>query len=337
MKKLIYIGNKSGIKKNANVSAIDLLEPLFTTIGYQVFSASNKPNKFVRMVDMLWVCFKYRKNTDFVLIDTYSTLNFYYAFIVSQFCRMLRLKYIPVLHGGNLPDRLKSNPKMSNALFNHAYTNVAPSEYVKSNFENFGYSNLVCIPNAFKIKNYPFKPRQFDKVKLLWVRAFSKIYNPLLAIDILKKMKDENIEASLCMVGPDSDGSMEKVKKHAAKLGVEIMFTGKLEKEEWVNLSEDYNIFINTTNFDNMPVSVIEAMALGLPVVSTNVGGMPFLIEHNQDGILVAPNNATAFVDEIKQICRQPEFANLLTLKARKKVEQFNWETVKHKWIDLLQ
>lgn len=150
-------------------------------------------------------------------------------------------------------------------------------------------------------------------------------------------MKDENIEAELCMVGPDNDGVLQKVEELAKELNVEVTFTGKLSKTKWINLSKNYNIFINTTNFDNMPVSVIEAMALGLPIVSTNVGGIPFLIDHNQDGILVNPNNVTVFVDSIKQIINQPEFANSIVLKARKKVEHFDWEIVKHKWTELLQ
>ena len=87
-----------------------------------------------------------------------------------------------------------------------------------------------------------------------------------------------NFDATLAMIGPDVDGSLTKVKDLARKKNLDVNFTGKLSKPEWINYSKDFNVFINTTNFDNTPVSVIEAMALGLPVVSTNVGGMPFLI-----------------------------------------------------------
>ena len=80
------------------------------------------------------------------------------------------------------------------------------------------------------------------------------------------------------MVGPDKDGSLEKTKQYAKEKGVlhRVRFTGGLSKTEWIELSKDYNIFINTTNVDNTPVSVMEAMALGFPVISTNVGGVPF-------------------------------------------------------------
>jgi glycosyltransferase involved in cell wall biosynthesis len=138
------------------------------------------------------------------------------------------------------------------------------------------------------------------------------------------------------MVGPDSDGCLNDVKEYAKSLGLKVTFTGKLNKEDWISLSKNYNIFINTTNFDNTPVSVIEAMALGLPVISTNVGGMPFLIENQKTGILVAPNSIESFVTEINKIMTSPEKANHLAMVARKKVEDFDWSRIKTQWIKVL-
>ncbi|WP_303317397.1 glycosyltransferase family 4 protein [Flavivirga abyssicola] len=335
MKSLLYIGNQ--FNNIGNKSSVDILGLLFIREGYKVFSASRKRNIVLRLLHMLWTCFTYRKNIDFVLIDTYSTLNFYYAFFVSQLCRFLKLPYIPILHGGNLPVRLKKSPKLSKAIFNYAYKNVAPSEYIKSNFEDLGYSNIVCIPNSIELSNYIFKERTFDKVKLLWVRSFSKIYNPLLAIKILKGLNDINIDAELCMVGPDSDGTMQEAIDYAKELKVEVNITGKLSKKEWIELSKDYNIFINTTNFDNMPVSVIEAMALGLPVISTNVGGMPFLIEDKLTGILVKPNSEKVFIKAIQELLNSPKESNVIAINARKKAEQLDWNIVKNQWNKVLK
>ncbi|WP_341214791.1 glycosyltransferase family 4 protein [uncultured Wocania sp.] len=336
MTNLLYIGNKLS-NKGKTVTSIETLGELLKAEGFAIETASNKVNKVYRLVDMLNSVIKYRKQTDFVLIDTYSSSNFYYALFVSQLCRFLRLKYIPVLRGGNLPNRLKSHPKLSKLIFNNAYKNVAPSLYMQSSFEVLGYSNLVCIPNSIEIKNYPFKIRNIDKIKLLWVRSFSKIYNPLLAIQVLKALKDKHIDVELCMVGPDNDGSLEETKKYAEKLNVKVTFTGKLEKEEWVGISKNFNVFINTTNFDNMPVSVIEAMALGLPVISTNVGGLPFLITNEVDGILIPPNNVEAFVQAIIEIKNQPEKIKTMVISARKTAEQFDWNIVKNQWIKLLK
>jgi glycosyltransferase involved in cell wall biosynthesis len=337
LKTLIYIGNKEGIKKEANLSSIDVLGRLLDREGYKVYSASKKKNILFRLFDMLWVCLKYRGKADYVLIDTYSTLNFYYTFFVSQLCRVLKLKYIPILHGGNLSNRLKKSPKLSKSIFNNSYINVAPSMYTKSNFEALGFDNITYIPNTIEVNNYAFKERSFNTIKLLWVRSFSRIYNPVLAVEVLKALKDKNIHAALCMVGPDGDGSLSQVKKHAEQLGVKVDFKGKLTKQEWIKLSDLYNVFINTTNFDNMPVSVIEAMALGLPVVSTNVGGLPFLIEHKKNGFLVATNGADEFVRMILEIADSNEKTNKITKEARNFVEQFDWENVKKHWIKLLK
>jgi glycosyltransferase involved in cell wall biosynthesis len=187
-----------------------------------------------------------------------------------------------------------------------------------------------------ELDQYVFQEKKWEQVHLLWVRSFSSIYNPTLAIKILKALQDEGIPASLCMVGPDSDGSMETVKQLAKSLDVPVRITGKLPKKDWLALAKDYNIFINTTNFDNMPVSVIEAMALGLPVISTNVGGLPFLIQHEKDGLLVPPNNVDAFVVAIKQVINNPVASKAMAIHARKKVEGFDWELVKYQWIELL-
>jgi glycosyltransferase involved in cell wall biosynthesis len=335
MKNLLYIGNNLS-NDNKTPTTVETLGRLLVLEGFTVKTASSKSNKLLRLLDMLKAVILSKKKVDYVLIDTYSTTNFYYAYLVSQLCRVLRLKYIPILHGGNLQKRLKYSPKLSKALFKNAFKNVTPSEYLKSQFEDFDYHNLIVIPNTIELKNYIFKKRTFNKPKLLWVRSFAEIYNPLLAVEILKVLKEEHIEASLCMVGPEKDGSLKLAKQFAKELGVAVKFTGKLSKKEWITLSEDYNIFINTTNFDNMPVSVIEAMALGLQLVSTNVGGIPFLIKDKEEGILVEPNDARLLGDAIKNIILKTFDSKAMTLNARKKVEQFDWKIVKEKWISLL-
>ncbi|GAA4942887.1 hypothetical protein GCM10023314_14920 [Algibacter agarivorans] len=336
MKNLLYIGNKLSSKGKTQTS-IETLGKLLEAEGFIVNTASSKSNKLLRLLDMMFSVLKYRKQVDFVLIDTYSTSNFYYAYIVSQLCRLLKLEYIPILRGGNLPSRLEKSPILSKAIFRNANTNVAPSLYMKSNFEDLGYGNIECIPNSIALKNYRFKERTFSKISLLWVRSFSKIYNPLLAVKVIKALKDENIEAELCMVGPDADGSMQKARLLAEELDVDVTFTDKLSKQDWITLSESYNVFINTTNFDNMPVSVIEAMALGLPVISTNVGGVPFLIEHNKTGVLVTPNSEEAFVKSIKELIDSPDKTKEIGRLARKQAALFDWEIVKNQWIKVLQ
>ncbi|MEM5564569.1 glycosyltransferase family 4 protein [Psychroserpens sp. AS72] len=335
MKKILYIGNNLKNSKS-NLSGIQILGPLLENEGYFIHYASSKTNKVLRLLDMIKSCFKYSKIVDIVLIDTYSTQNFYYAWTISKICRLYNIPYIPILHGGNLPKRLKSHRKKSEYIFSNAIFNVAPSLYLKKEFNHHGYDNVRFIPNTLNIENYNYIEKDFTCPKLLWVRSFSKIYNPQLAIKVLKLLKETYPNAQLCMVGPDSDGSLKEVKSLAFSLNVDVKITGKLTKQEWIDLSKNYNVFINTTNFDNTPVSVIEAMALGLPVVSTNVGGMPFLIENGHNGILVEPKDEQQMTKAIIEILNNDIKRRDIIKNARIKVEQFDWQKVKKLWSEVL-
>lgn len=302
-----------------------------------VLTASSKENKLMRLIDMLYTVFTKASRVSVVLLDTYSTQNFYYAVAVGNLCRLLRKPYIPILHGGNLPNRLKRSPSQAKKLFHGAKMNVAPSLYLMEAFQKEGINNLVHIPNSIEIKDYPFLLRKEIKPRLLWVRSFAEIYNPMLALQTLKLLKSKYPEASLTMVGPDKDGSLQKCKDYSDQNNLGVEFTGKLTKAEWIKISAENDIFINTTNFDNMPVSVIEAMALGLPVVSTNVGGLPFLINHDNDGVIVEPNDPELFEKAIINLLQNPQKGEYLSNNARKKAESYSWDQIKHLWLDLLR
>ncbi|WP_458627272.1 glycosyltransferase family 4 protein [Winogradskyella sp. PC D3.3] len=335
MKNVLYIGNDLK-NKQSNISGIQILGALLEGEGYKLYYASSQSQKLLRLFDMLWSVLKLHKRIDTVLIDTYSTQNFYYAVLVSQVCRLLKLPYVPILHGGHLPKRLKQHPKLSALVFKYAKQNVSPSLYLKEEFQSFGYDNIVHIPNTIQIDNYPFKSKTYDTLRLLWVRSFSKIYNPELAIHVLHDLKKHNPDVTLCMVGPDSDGTLKHVKEMALKLNLDVEFTGKLTKTEWILRSEQYNIFLNTTNVDNTPVSVIEAMALGLPIVSTNVGGLPYLISDYDDGLLVPPNDVDAMVKAVIALQTDNGLRHKLITNARAKSESFAWGAVKPLWKSLL-
>lgn len=333
-KKILYIGNKLS-KQGLNVSTIETLGANLSTY-YTVAYSSSKQNKVLRLLDMIFATIKSRFNkTNVVLIDTYSTSSFYYTLIISQLCRILNLKYIPILHGGNLPERIKKNPKLCNFIFKNAYKNVAPSMYLYTIFCE-KYSNVVHVPNTVNTENYPFLERKIHTPKLLWVRSFASIYNPQMAIYVFANIKKQFPEATLCMVGPDKENLINECKTLAKKLEVEVLFTGKLSKNEWIEESKKYNIFINTTNVDNMPVSVIEAMALGLPVISTNVGGIKYLIKDKVTGVLVNTNAVTEMTEKISFLVNNPSVVESISKNALNEIQNFDWKKVAPLWLKIL-
>jgi len=336
LKTILYIGNKL-VKHGLNQTSIETLGPLLEKEGYQLIYASSKKSKILRMLEMLWVTVSNSRKTDYVLIDTYSTYNFWYAFIISQTCGLLRLKYIPKLHGGDLPKRLDKNPYLSKLIFNFSYLNIAPSAYLLNAFRDAGFKNTIYIPNTIEICNYQFAAREIMIPKLLWVRSFSPIYNPEMALEVLKIITETYPKAELCMVGPDKNGLLEKMKELAAQYEIHVTFTGRLTKEDWTKLAEDYNIFINTTHFDNTPVSVIEAMALGLPVISTNVGGIPYLLEDKITALLIDDNDTKAMAAAVIELLQNEVLKNNIVKNAHQMVQEFDSEKVKLQWVEILK
>lgn len=334
--KLLYLGNQLS-KHGYNKTTIETLGVQLEQEGYEVNYASNKMTFLFRLLDMMLAVFIYRKKVTCILIDTYSTKAFWYAFVCSQLARVFNIKYIPILHGGNLPNRLQKNPKLCQMVFANAYQNIAPSGYLKQAFQEAGFTNVIYIPNSIEIEKYAFKNRTEFAPKLLWVRAFATIYNPEMAVKVLFELQRKYPNASLTMVGPDKDGSLQTTKAFADFINCKVSFTGKLSKEDWWQLASEHDIFINTTHFDNTPISVMEAMALGLPVVSTNVGGIPYLLTDKENALLVNDNDVVAMTTAICSLLDNQEKAKALALNARNFIEQMDWNVVKEEWKGVLK
>lgn len=336
MKRILCIGNNL-VKHGNTATSIVVMGEMFEREGYVVYYASSKQHKLLRMIDMILKTIRYGRKVDYVLIDTYSTVNFWYALIISQLCRLMKVKYIPKLLGGDLPNRLNRSRFWCDLIFKNAYQNVAPSPYLYTAFSKFGYKKLVLIPNSIDLGNYSFHKKTFDVPKILWVRSFAQLYNPVLAVKVLLAIKNKYPMAQLCMVGPKKDDSYETTVDFATQNNVEVTFTGKLSKKEWADLSQHYNLFLNTTHFDNTPVSVIEAMALGLPIVSTNVGGIPYLLQHEKNALLVNDNDLDGMVAQIERLFSEPHLADNMVSNARDLVQGFDWNIIRKQWFDLLR
>jgi glycosyltransferase involved in cell wall biosynthesis len=195
--------------------------------------------------------------------------------------------------------------------------------------------DILLISNPLEIKNYPFRLRIAFSPHLVWLRAFHNIYHPQMAPLVIANLCVSFPEITLTMVGPDKgDGALQKTQTVIEKLGLQknIEIIRGIPKGEVPEYLERADIFINTTNVDNTPVSVLEAMICGLCVVSTNVGGIPYLLDDGRDALLVPPNNPKAMADAVLRILTEPGLAVRLSQNARKKAEQFDWSVILPQW-----
>jgi len=300
---------------------------------FTVFHTISNRSRPMQLFTALGLFVKYRKECRLVHIACYSTLSFYKSLYLSWLSRLFGISYYNVIHGGDFPARLKKSPRLCRQLFNNAVMNISPSRYLQYYFQKEGYQ-VYCIPNFISIEDYPFLKRRSLKPKMLWVRSFHQIYNANMAARVLNLLLQKHPDAELCMVGGEKDGSLTKFEALCDKLGIKarVKITGYMSRKDWVALSVDYDLFINTTTIDNTPMSIIEAMALGLPVVTTNVGGIPFLLTNGNDSLLVENDNAQQMCAAIEKLLEDQEIVETITMNARKKAESFDWYLVKKDW-----
>jgi glycosyltransferase involved in cell wall biosynthesis len=336
-KSLLLIGNflspTLGIRSMGEELALRLSQE-----GWKVITASNRPKPWSRLFDMMATAWQRRREYNTAYVEVYSGKAFFWAEAVSLSLRRAGKPYVLNLHGGALPGFARHWPGRVSRLLNSAAAVVTPSPYLLTEMASYR-KDVQLIPNGLNLQDYEFKLRAQPQPHLVWLRTFREFYNPSLAPKVLSRLFREVQASKLIMVGPDSrDGSLGQTQKTASDLNVAhiVSFPGKVPKQEVPGWLQKGDIFLNTTNVDNTPVSVIEAMALGLCPVSTEVGGIPYLLEHETDALLVQPNDPDAMAAAVRRLLTEPGLARRLSENARKKAAQFDWRIIMPQWESLL-
>lgn len=301
--------------------------------GFDVQLVSRWRSRPGRVADIMFTIWKRRGTYDLIQLDIYSGAAFSWAEWASRLAQRLDKPIVMVLHGGKLPAFARKHPRRIAQLFSRAAKIIAPSNYLADALKDFS-EDILVIPNPLDLNGHEYRRRDKPRPRLIWLRTFHRIYDPLLAIRVLARLKAKPYDAYLTMVGPDKDGVLSEVRREAKRLGVldQITFTGGIPKSEVPSVLSKGDIFLNTTTIDNSPVSVLEAMASGLDVVSTNVGGIPYLIENEREGLLVPAGGVDEMTAAVTRLLEEPGLASRLSENGRKKAELHSCHEVLPKW-----
>ncbi len=306
--------------------------------GWTVQTTSDQPGRLARVSDMLHTVWQQRRAYDLAHVEVYSGPAFRWAEAVCGLLRRLHKPFVLTLHGGNLPDFARQHPARVRKLLQSAAAVTTPSRYLREQLQPYR-ADLRLLPNPLHLRAYPFLLRTHAAPRLVWLRSFHTIYNPTLAPRVVALLQDEFPALNLTMIGPDKgDGSLQATQQTARDLGVakRIAFPGAIAKAEVGAWLQRGDVFLNTTNIDNTPVSVLEALACGLCVVSTNVGGLPYLLTHEHDALLAPPDDAPAMAAAIRRVLTDAELATGLSQHGRQLAETCDWTIVLPQWEQLL-
>lgn len=289
---------------------------------------------------MNMVATAWRRRNEYTLaqVDVFSGPAFLWAEAACATIQQAGKPYVLTLRGGGLPAFAERWPRRVGRLLQSAAAVTTPSRYLLEQMSPYR-RDLSLLPNPLDLSSYRVRMRENLQPRIVWLRAFHEIYNPSLAPQVLSLLATDFPDIRMTMIGPDKgDGSLQAMKEMASKLGVadRIEVPGRVPKSAVAEWLDKGDIFLNTTNVDNTPVSVMEAMASGLCVVSTNVGGVPYLLEHEQDALLVPPADPQRMADAVRRLLTDPNIARRLSHNARKKAEQFDWSVMFPQWEKLL-
>jgi glycosyltransferase involved in cell wall biosynthesis len=335
-KSILLIGNHLS-KSGKNLSVGEDLALQLRKNGWKVHLTSSKNNKIIRLFDMLLTILLRRKEYKLAQIDVFSGQAFMWALLSGHLLQVVNKPFILSLHGGSLPKfavKYENRVKKLLLIATHVTT---PSTYLHDFFIQYR-KDISLIPNGIDLKNYQYIHRDYLKPTLMWLRAFHKIYNPSMAINVLSEIKKIFPDSSLTMIGPDKkDGSLLKVVENSKKLEIEhsVHIFDQIPKKEVPEWLQKGDIFLNTTNVESFGISVIEAAACGLCIVTTNAGELSNIWENEIDALLVPTGNDLAMSEAIIKLCSDIELARKLSLNGRRKAEMFDWSNILPKWLNL--
>ncbi len=302
--------------------------------GCPVVTTSSKRAKWLRLADMVTTTWRRRHQFAVAQIDVFSGPAFFWAEAAAAALALAGKPYILTLHGGNLPRFANEHPERVRRLLQSSAAVTTPSRYLMERLSSYR-DDIRFIPNGVDVGSYAPRPQAAAGPRLVWLRAFHRIYNPSLAVRTLALLTPRWPDAHLTMAGPDKgDGSLQAARRLASDLDVarHVQFRGAIPKRDVPALLAEGDIFLNTTDVDNAPVTVVEAMATGLCVVSTNVDGIPFLVDDERDGLLVPPDDAEAMAGAVRRVLEDQALAARLSHNARRKAEQLDWSWIVGEW-----
>jgi glycosyltransferase involved in cell wall biosynthesis len=208
---------------------------------------------------------------------------------------------------------------------------AVPSGYL---VEVFRQHDLYArsIFNFVDLERLPHRERDALRPVFLSNRNFEPLYNVRCTLDAFALVQREAPEARLILVGDGSQrGTLEA---QATSLGLHnVTFVGRVPPDRMGQLYDEADIYLNSPDIDNMPGSIIEAYAAGLPIVTTDAGGIPYIVRHEETGLMVPRNDAPAMAAASLRLLREPGLARRLSANARAEcLEKYVWPAVEAEW-----
>ncbi len=335
---IVGLFNKENKNNHNYISAAEQLAALLSANSINVIRTSFYKSKLLRLIDTVYSIIKNNAKIEIAIVPLYGTRpSFIWQEIATRALKLFRKKIILIVHGGSIPQRMEINAAPFLKSLRRANVAVCPSAYLQQYLKQHGVNTLL-IENVLDLSAYTFYQRKSVDANIMWMRAFEDTYNPEMAVRVAGLLKKKYPHFTMVMAGKD-EGMLGAI-KHLSKqsqLDGHIVFPGFISMQQKLEFAQKQHIYICTNRIDNAPVSLIEFMALGLPVVSVNTGGIPYIIKDGYNGLLVDIDDDEAMVQKIELLIKNPTMASSVSENAYHYSRQYGTENVLAKWLNLFE
>jgi glycosyltransferase involved in cell wall biosynthesis len=235
-------------------------------------------------------------------------------------------------HAGQAEEHLRDWRRTAIPTIRRADAVVVSSGWLVDVFARHGLK-ARAIFNHVELDDFSFRERRPLRPAFLSNRNLNPIYNVACVLRAFSLIQKRFSEASLVVAG---DGRERAALEQLARdLKLEnITFTGLVAPEKMPGLCDEADIYLNASNVDNMPLSILEAFASGVVVVTTNAGGIPYVVSHGRTGLLVEMNDHEAMAAAAVRLLVDEELAAKLIHAARAECARYRWDVVREHWLD---
>lgn len=250
-------------------------------------------------------------------------------FAARSFGKRVILNY----HSGEADDHLARWGRRVHPFLRLVDTIVVPSVYLQEVFQAHGYEARV-VRNIIDLSAFGYRARRSLGPKLLSCRNLEPHYRVQDVLEAFTLVKQRYPQASLRVAGYGSQASRLRAWVEERSLeGVE--FLGRVEPGDIAALYDSTDVFLNASVIDNQPISILEAFAAGLAVVTTSVGDIPHMLDGGRLGVIVPEQSPAAMAAAVIELLASPEQAARMSEEARKEVRRYTWPEVRRAWLEV--
>lgn len=315
-------------------SQIEILNRSLQQEGYNTGIFSLKGNPLFR-INAIFKLKTVGKDYDIIHIHACSQWGFLPAIVGIRVGKKLGKRVVLTYHGGSANEFFKKHSKLVRKYLGKTDVNIVLSGYLYEVFKRYDIP-CVTIPNIIELKEGVYRERTEVLPHFIGIRSLTPTYNILCTIKAFQKVKQLYPQATLKLLG---DGPLRKeLELYVSEQHIsDVSFEGRVPYDKIYDFLDKSDVMLSSPFIDNMPMSLLEGFNAGLLVVSSNVGGVPYMINDGVNGLLFISDNYDEMADKMIEAIKNQERSKKMIRAAHDSLKAYSWESNKEKYSSIYQ